>query len=87
MHLEVCDVLCNNSYQFLQVKSDDEDDEDSDEEDHSSPPALCGDVYDLENKIRTVVRILRKSLVRSDDVLQRKIRGKELKLLFDCKTR
>ena len=75
MHLAVSDVLYN-SYQDFPVKSDDEDDEVSDQEDHSSPPVLCGNVYDILNKIRTVVRVIRKTPVKYKDVLQPLVLGK-----------
>ena len=50
----VCDELYTNNYQDFSVRSDDDDDN---EEGHSSPLVLCGNVYDLVNKIRKVVRI------------------------------
>ena len=55
LHLAVCDVSYYN-YQELLACSEDKNKVKSDEEDHSSPPFLCGNVYDLVNKIRTVVR-------------------------------
>ena len=80
MHL---DVPCNNYFQELPVRSDDEgDDEEIDEEDNNLTQAVWGTGYNLVYKIRTVIRILRTQPVKNDNVLQLffiKEHGKELK--------
>ena len=92
----LCDILYNNNYQGISVKTDDKDDDsddedgESDEEDHSSPPVICGNAYDFVRKVRITVIIFRKSPVSSDNVLKLlfiKEHGKELKIIFDCKLR
>ena len=83
----MCGLLYNNNYQDVLFRSDDEE---SDEEDHSSPSVLCGNVYDLINKIRSVVRIFRKSrikIMQFYNLLSLKEQGKALKLILNCKTR
>ena len=83
-------MSCNNYFQELPVRSDDEgDDEEIDEEDNNLTQAVWGTGYNLVYKFRTIIRILRTQPVKNDNVLQLffiKEHGKELKLIPDCKT-
>ena len=65
------DVSCNNYFQELPVRSDDEgDDEEIDEEDNNLTQAVWGTGYNLVYKFRTIIRILRTQPVKNDNVLQ-----------------
>lgn len=71
--------------------SDDKDQDDGFQIVCNEPEPELADEFDpLIRKVRTVVKIFRKSPTKNDDVLQKYIRekfGKEMQLLIDVKTR